>query len=172
MKILILGDGVIGSVYGWQLSEAGYDVTHFVKKEKEEKLITNGIPISCLDCRNNETINKNIIYKAKIISCLSKSDKYDLFIISSKAQKITAVLNEFSSKISPETTVLIFQSLWEDIDFNKTGFNEKQIIFGFPHIMGGGKYGDAVKCTNFGNADAPTMLGEKDGSITERIIKI
>jgi 2-dehydropantoate 2-reductase len=34
MKTLIIGTGIIGVLYGWALSQAGEDVTHFVRKGK------------------------------------------------------------------------------------------------------------------------------------------
>jgi pyruvate/2-oxoglutarate dehydrogenase complex dihydrolipoamide dehydrogenase (E3) component len=33
MKVLVVGRGVAGTVYGWALSKAGIDVTHVVRKE-------------------------------------------------------------------------------------------------------------------------------------------
>ena len=36
MKILIYGAGVIGCTYGWQLAEAGHDVTLLVRKEQKQ----------------------------------------------------------------------------------------------------------------------------------------
>jgi ketopantoate reductase len=33
MKVLIIGRGVVGTIYGWALSKAGIDVTHVVRKE-------------------------------------------------------------------------------------------------------------------------------------------
>jgi len=37
MKTLIVGTGVIGVIYGWALTEAGVDVTHFVRQGKKDK---------------------------------------------------------------------------------------------------------------------------------------
>lgn len=33
-KILVVGRGVIGTIYGYMLSRGGYDVTHLLKKDK------------------------------------------------------------------------------------------------------------------------------------------
>ncbi len=38
MKILIYGAGVVGCTYGWQLSQAGCDVTVLVRKGQKKKL--------------------------------------------------------------------------------------------------------------------------------------
>jgi len=33
MKVLVIGRGVVGTIYGWALSKAGIDVSHVVRKE-------------------------------------------------------------------------------------------------------------------------------------------
>jgi 2-dehydropantoate 2-reductase len=38
MKILVLGAGVIGTTYAWQLSKAGHEVTLLVRKPNREKI--------------------------------------------------------------------------------------------------------------------------------------
>ena len=50
MKVLIIGCGVIGTIYGWALSEAKHDVTHFVRKNKIANL-SNGIDLDIYDLR-------------------------------------------------------------------------------------------------------------------------
>ena len=39
MKTLIIGTGVIGTIYGWALSESGIDITHLVRKDKFKETI-------------------------------------------------------------------------------------------------------------------------------------
>ena len=50
MKTLIVGAGVIGTLYGWALAEAGVDVTHFVRPGKAAGL-TGPVPMDVLDER-------------------------------------------------------------------------------------------------------------------------
>jgi len=38
MNILIIGTGVIGCGYGWQLSESGNQITHFVRTGQKERI--------------------------------------------------------------------------------------------------------------------------------------
>jgi hypothetical protein len=47
MKTLIVGTGIIGVIYGWALSEAGVDVTHFVRKGRKEQF-KDGITLDLL----------------------------------------------------------------------------------------------------------------------------
>jgi len=38
MRTLIIGTGVIGTIYGWALSESGVDITHLVKKAESRNI--------------------------------------------------------------------------------------------------------------------------------------
>ncbi|MDO5558911.1 MAG: 2-dehydropantoate 2-reductase N-terminal domain-containing protein [Oscillospiraceae bacterium] len=170
MKILILGDGVIGSVYGNELSRAGYDVTHLIREERAGQVHKDGIKIRCLDCRGSKNENRTYVYRPKVISKLSSDMNYDYFIISAGADKLEKTLKSFQGKIPSNTVVVIFQSLWESMDDINNWLGKDNYILGFPHIVGGGKDENGIYCTIFGNKDAPTMLGEKDGSRTDRLL--
>ena len=50
MKILVVGTGVIGTIYGWALNESGIDVTHLVRTLKPD-ILQNGVNIDILDER-------------------------------------------------------------------------------------------------------------------------
>jgi ketopantoate reductase len=44
MKVLIVGRGVVGTIYGWALSNAGIDVTHVVRREALPATDTLDVP--------------------------------------------------------------------------------------------------------------------------------
>ena len=48
MRTLIVGAGVIGVIYGWVLSQADVDVTHFVCPDKKEQF-KDGITLDLSD---------------------------------------------------------------------------------------------------------------------------
>jgi 2-dehydropantoate 2-reductase len=50
MKTLIVGTGIIGVIYGWALSQADMDVTHFVRKGKKDRF-KDGVKLDVLDER-------------------------------------------------------------------------------------------------------------------------
>jgi 2-dehydropantoate 2-reductase len=50
MKILVVGTGVIGTIYGWALAESGNEVVHYVREEKIGAF-KDGIKIKMLDER-------------------------------------------------------------------------------------------------------------------------
>jgi 2-polyprenyl-6-methoxyphenol hydroxylase-like FAD-dependent oxidoreductase len=51
MDICIIGSGVIGTIYGHALAEAGNDVTHFVRPGHGDDLLRDGIELRLLDAR-------------------------------------------------------------------------------------------------------------------------
>ncbi|MFD3157329.1 ketopantoate reductase family protein [Haloimpatiens sp. FM7330] len=172
MKILIIGTGVIGSVYGWQLFESGNDVTHFVRKGKKQMIEKQGIHIRCLDMRVGEKNHKEVLYKPKIVEDIYEDANYDLIIVPVKANQLSSIL-PIISKTNNNSDILILQNIWiENIKEIESYLIESKVFFGQPHIMGGGKDEDSIYCTIFGSKDAPTMLGQKDGKITHRLLKV
>ena len=171
MKILIIGTGVIGSVYGWQLSETGNEITHFVRRNKKHITEKHGIHIRCLDMRFGKSENKDVLYKPKAVEEICKDDNYELMIVPVKANQLSSVL-PIISKANSNCNILILQNIWIDNVKEIESYSIKSnIFFGQPHIMGGGKEDLSINCTIFGVKDAPTMLGEKDGKITPRLLK-
>jgi 2-dehydropantoate 2-reductase len=60
MKTLIVGAGIIGTVYGWALSEAGIDVTHFVRPGRKQ-LLQDGVALDVLDERKGHPSKRSLI---------------------------------------------------------------------------------------------------------------
>lgn len=116
-------------------------------------------------------LQENITYKPHVVSEISKKDDYDVFIISGKSNTLLGTLSEFNQVLPDKTVLLIFQTLWQSPEEFKNIIPNK-IIYGFPHVMGGGKDENGIYCTIFGSKNAPTMLGEKDGSTTKILQEI
>lgn len=168
MNILIIGAGVIGTTYGWQLSEVGNNVTILAREKRFKELKKNGIRIRCSDYRNGEENFKDLIYKPCVVNDFSNEDRFDFIIVSVKSTQLDELFQQIQNKVG-KSDVLIFQNFWENTNKIERYLSPSQYVFGFPHIMGGGMDEEGIYCTIFGNKTAPTMLGEKDGKITKRI---
>ena len=79
MKTLIIGTGVIGTIYGWALSESGADVTHLVRKGRKQEYL-KGIELDIYDIRENYPENTTAKYYPKLIEDISENDNYELII--------------------------------------------------------------------------------------------
>lgn len=80
MKVLVIGRGVVGTIYGWALSKAGIDVTHVVRKE--------GLPdtdtLDLLDLRPGYPKNTRVSYAPKTVAQISPSDGFDLVVVATQ----------------------------------------------------------------------------------------
>ena len=73
MRILIFGAGVIGSLYGALLAEAGYDVSVYARGRRLESLTQDGLLY-----RSKGKIRKAPI---KVLSKIQPGDRYDLIFL-------------------------------------------------------------------------------------------
>src|SRR4030043_952710 len=80
MNVLIVGTGVIGTIYGWALKEAGVNVTHLVRSSKPD-LVSNGAKIDILDERKGFKKYNQTIYNIAITDNLMNNSNYDLVIV-------------------------------------------------------------------------------------------
>lgn len=170
MKILIFGAGLIGSTYGWQLAQAGYDVTLLVRQGQKEKIEKTGIFISCLDLRKNKSKLIETVYYPQVIEDFSESDEYELIIVSVKAEQLSSVLPTISKNMK-NADVLFLQNIGSGLAEIDQYIGESRYFLGFPYIMGGNKDEKGINCTILGSKYTQTILGEKNGQITPRLLK-
>ncbi len=172
MKILNIGFGVIGTTYAWQLSEAGYDLTHLVKSNKMDYFKKNGIHITCLDMRKIPQVEVKTIYRPHIVDDFSPIDNYDLIIVSVNSHQLKDILPLLKKK-SGKSDILFLQNMriGEDELIEKY-LNSSQYIIGFPFKAGGGRDEEGINTVIFPNIFNHTMLGEKNGMITSRLKRI
>jgi 2-dehydropantoate 2-reductase len=82
MRILVLGAGVIGAIYAWQLAEAGHAVTLFARPERKERIVQYGISIRCRDERNKPPAVAQTVYRPNAVDTISPDAGYELIIVS------------------------------------------------------------------------------------------
>ena len=172
MRILVVGTGVIGTTYAWQLSQVGCEVTHFVRKGRKEKYDKEGIAIECLDMRSSRGIETRVKYQPRFVEELTTGDAYDLILVSVGSDQLIPVLELLKDKAA-ETDILFLQNIrpGEETVIEQC-LKPFQYFFGYPFKAGGGKEGNTIKSVIFGNIFTNTMLGEKDGTKTERLKRV
>ena len=80
MRVLIIGRGVIGTIYGWALSKAGVDVTHVVRKDRVPATDT----LDLLDLRAGYPKHSRTTYTPKTVRQISRSDDFDIVIVATR----------------------------------------------------------------------------------------
>ena len=111
MRILIFGAGVIGSLYGALLAEAGYDVSVYARGRRLESLTQGGLLYKRKGKIRKVSVN--------ILSRLEAKDCYDLILLTVRENQLHAALEELRQNVSP-TIVTMVNSLetydsWEAI---------------------------------------------------------
>jgi hypothetical protein len=83
MKVLIIGRGVVETIYGWALSKAGIDVTHVVRKEGLRATET----LDLLELRTGYPKYTRVTYAPRAVRQISPSDWFDLLIVATKHRR-------------------------------------------------------------------------------------
>ena len=152
MRILIFGAGVIGSLYGALLAEAGYDVSVYARGRRLKSLTQDGLLYK----------RKSRIRKApvKMLSRLEAEGCFDLIFLTVRENQLLAALEELRQNISP-TIVTMVNSL-ETYDRWEAICGEGRIIPAFPGA-GGGFDGNVLDAALTPRLIQPTTFGITDG---------
>ena len=152
MRILIFGAGVIGSLYGALLAEAGYDVSVYARGRRLESLTQDGLLYKSKDKIRRASVN--------ILSRLEAKDCYDLILLTVRENQLHAALEELRQNVSP-TIVTMVNSL-ETYDSWEALCGAGRIIPAFPGA-GGGFDGNVLDAALTPRLIQPTTIGKTGG---------
>lgn len=144
MNILILGHGVIGSIYGYIFQKNAHHIRHLLRDNPTQK---NGqsININMLDGRYNK---KGKSYSDNYqITLADELKKYDLIILSVGSGKLKSAVQTLRAN-HIQGTILLFCNFWfsrEEINQLMTGF---EYIIAFP-VAGGRMNSTQLDCALF-----------------------
>lgn len=156
-RILILGAGVIGSMYAIKLIEAGFDVTLFARSNKYKSLRENG-----LRYKEKGTVRS---IQVNVIDTLENDDIYDFIFVTVRYDRSESALLALKDNQSKNVVTMTSNSMgfssWLDIVGDR-------LLPAFPGF--GGQIKDGVLYARFlPKFIAATAFGEINGVVTERI---
>ncbi|HEY9280595.1 MAG TPA: 2-dehydropantoate 2-reductase [Eoetvoesiella sp.] len=158
MKILILGAGGIGGLFGGRLAEAGADVTFVVREKRKAQLVEQGLRIE--SPFGDATLHVN----AKLQSELEPG--YDLVLLTCKAYDLPLAIETIRPAMSPTTAVLPLLNGLAHIELLNKEFGAHNVIPGSARIQLTLTADGIVKQLN----DWQTItFGEQDGSSSARV---
>lgn len=134
MDICVVGSGVIGSIYGHVLAEAGNDVTHLVRPGRASRL-GDGIVLRLLDARTGGEGEVHATYRPRLVEALDRDRPYELILASVRHYQVPDLLPVLATGAGPADLVF-FNNLWtsfEPVDACLRG----RYAWGFP-VAGGG----------------------------------
>jgi ketopantoate reductase len=166
MKTLIVGTGVIGTIYGWALAEAGVDVTHYVRPGKQEQY-QQGVDLDLLDERKGHPANNQTHYNLRCVENVHPSDGYELVIVPVNAQQLIEVLRTLIPCVGDEATFLLLTSNWDGTAEIDSLLPRERHLLGYADGGGTVRYG--VYWSNLG---AEIHLGALEGQSTEKLAQV
>lgn len=157
MRILVVGAGVIGSVYAGKLLTAGHEVVLLARGRRLADLQGSGLILE------EAQSGKRTALPVTAVAALDSADRYDLVVVPVRSEQLTSTLPVLSS-MRDGSDVLFFG--------NTAGRQAQlvealgsRVLFGFP-AAGGTRDGSVVRYVLIGQQQ--TMLGEPNGATTSR----
>lgn len=163
MKILIIGAGVIGSVYASKLAEAGVDITLFVRNKRLKSIEQNGLVL-----RHYFTGEETRVY-VKAITRIDESSIFELIIIIIRGDQWKELLPSLVLCKNTKTFLFLGNNP-RDPDELIDALGKERVMLGFGGVAGY-RENDIVyySDTDKKGKKIHVCIGELDGSRSERV---
>jgi 2-dehydropantoate 2-reductase len=162
LRILVIGAGVIGSVYAASLQAAGYPVTLLARGQHAADLRASGLVLQ--DASTGQSTTSHV----QIVERLIPEESYDLALVCVRLDQVAATVLDLAANQHIPTLVFFLN--------NPTGtqllveqLGSQRVVLGFPGI-GGTREGTRVRYVRI--RQQPTTLGEVDGKMTARLRRL
>ncbi len=162
LRILVIGAGVIGSVYAARLQAAGYNVTLLARGQHAADLRASGLVLE--DVSTGQSTTSHL----RIVEQLVPEESYDLALVCVRLDQVAATVPDLAANQQIPTLVFLLN--------NPTGtellveqLGSQRVALGFPGV-GGTREGTRVRYVRI--RQQPTTLGEVDGRITPRLRRL
>jgi 2-dehydropantoate 2-reductase len=158
VRILVLGAGVIGSVYAGTLLQAGHEVVLLARGARLSDLHRHGLVL--LDAGSgNRTVQR-----VQAISEVGADDRFDLVLVPVRSEQLGSTLPILAA-MNDGSDVLFFGNT-ANRQAELVSALGTRALFGFP-AAGGTRDGPVIRYVLI--SQQKTMLGESDGTTTPRI---
>jgi len=161
VRILVLGAGVIGSVYASKLLSAGHDVVLLARGPRLADLRLHGLIVADAES------GRRTAQPVTVVSDPAQEDHFDLVLVPVRAEQLAGTLPVLTG-MKDGSDVLFFGNTGNRVSELATALGERA-LFGFPAV-GGTRSGATINCVLV--KQQKTMLGELDGTTTPRIRRL
>ncbi len=143
MKILVIGLGTIGSIYGYVFQKAGHEVEHYLRKDSPKAAVKQ-LQVDLLDGRTEKDgIQSCDVYQVK--HCSSKT--YDFIFVSVPSGGLTSVIDSLAAD-GISGTLILACGIWEDRAYVDKLVKGYSYILGYP-VAGGNIRDNRLTCCLF-----------------------
>ena len=111
MRIAIVGAGIIGSIYGWALAEAGHQVQHLVRAGRAGPL-AEGISMDILDKRKGKPSRFRGVYRISAVELIEDPHAVKLLVFPGHHYTMDEVLGDLVPRFARADFLFLTQN-WE-----------------------------------------------------------
>jgi 2-dehydropantoate 2-reductase len=158
VRILIVGAGVIGTVYGAKLVESGHEIVMLARGDRLIELRRHGLVLEDAEHRRRTAL------PVSVVDAVSPGDPYDLVLAPVRRDQLKSTVPVIT-KVFGDPNVLVFANAMGLCGELRAAIGER-LLFGFP-AAAGARDGAAVRYVLI--RQQKTMLGEPDGRATSRV---
>jgi 2-dehydropantoate 2-reductase len=161
MRILVVGAGVIGSVYGGHLRRSGHEVTLLARGRRMVELSASGLVLE------NAESGQRDVPPVTVVTTPGPAGSYDVVVVAVRAEQLPATLPLLAG-LPDAPDVLFFGNTAGQSGQLRAALGSRA-LFGFPAV-GGVRDGPTVRYVLIGQQQ--TMLGEPDGTVSDRVQRL
>jgi 2-dehydropantoate 2-reductase len=162
MRVLVIGAGIIGSIYGWALAESGHRVVHLVRSGRAAAF-RDGLPLDVFDGRKGHKRNFRGLYRLHAVETVSPKDSFEFVVVPVKHYALVQTLKEVVPLVGDAEFLLLTQN-WRGTDDIDPILPRSRYIYG---DAAGGTFSEgtllaAIKAVDLGSPEGePSALARK-----------
>ncbi|HYA00907.1 MAG TPA: 2-dehydropantoate 2-reductase N-terminal domain-containing protein [Candidatus Binatia bacterium] len=163
MRTLIVGAGMVGTIYGWALAEAGAEVVHVVRPGR---LPVGRVELDVLDERPGFPRQRRARYRPEAVDRVPAGSDFDLVIVATKHYQAAEAVAQYREAVH-EATFLLFTANWDGPAEIDRLLPRRQYVWGYSASMGGRLDGRLLITVRH-----RVRLGRLEGSDLERFAAV
>ena len=142
IRILMFGRGVIATIYGRALHDAGHDVEFYVRPGRAAEY-GDEVQLDWIDGRRKPFGRRTReSFRTSLRESIDPGDGFDLIVLSVGHHRLADAAAFLAPRLG-SATVLVFGNVWEEPLDAVVPLRADQVVFGFP-LAGGGFGEDGV----------------------------
>lgn len=136
MKILMFGRGVIATLYGWALEQAGHEIEFYVRPGRAAAY-GETVKFDLLDARR-QVWGRRVqqTWPVRLRETLEPDHNFDLIVLSVSHHRLPEATAFLAPRLG-NATVLMFSNIWAEAQAAAGDLPLNQVAWGFPQAGGG-----------------------------------
>lgn len=165
MRILVVGAGAVGGLFGGLMAEHGRDVTFLVRAPRAAALAADGLQLVGIPGGPQDQV-RAVPVAVVTADQLSEAGPFDIVLLAVKAYDLESAIEAIAPAVDVGAAVLPLLNGMRHIDRLTARFGAENVLGGFAFVSA---YLDEQGRIGAGPVPAALTYGELDGSSTDRV---